>query len=100
MHQRIEVLRVQALRVLEASGWPDGELIKPYGAFKRKRAAWRAGNILTFMHGEPGSRPLYLLSNGRWGAPDDSEVSTVDLLRGRPTSGIEEGLQRLIEIYG
>ena len=99
--QQIEPLRLQALGALRSAGWPDGVLIKPYGSFlKRKKAGWLVGEILTSMHGEPGSRPIYLLSNGQWSAPDDYEVSTRELLKTRRISGIEDGLQRLIEKYG
>lgn len=100
-YRRIEQLRVQALDALRSAGWPNGQLIKPYGPFfTRKKAGWQAGSILTSMHGEAGSRPVYLLANGKWSAPNDYEETTVNLLRKRRTSGIEEGLRQLIRTYG
>jgi len=98
--ERIESLRLQALKVLKSQDWPNGTLIKPYGSFyKRKKAGWKAGSIVTHMHGQAGSRPIYLLSNGRWSAPGDFEVTTAELLQKRRTIGIEEGLQRIIGEY-
>jgi hypothetical protein len=92
---RIEALIPRALAVLKAAGWPDGSMIHLYKS--RDKVGWEVGYQETYMYGEPGTRSVYLLSNGKFGSSGNRPKTIREVACHRPS--VEQGLEQLIAKY-